>query len=239
MLYLDGVSTNKSTDPDNPLILGQAVHTGIEKDLEAAIREYAFSYPIITDEHINEIMKLEKVIPLVRETIPRGGQFEVEVKDDDFHGFIDYLVPIGYTAGDTDSLVQEALIVANEFDLYDFKYSNNVSRYKDSKQLHLYKYFFERDNPGKKIRNMYFVFVPKVSIRQKKTETLQEFRNRLTEELANVEVKTVQIEFNIQKVIEFLFEIKAVNEETEFPREKVTYADIVNFKNIARKEMIT
>lgn len=235
MLYLDGVSTNKSTEPDNPLILGQAVHTGIEKDLEAAIREYAFSYPIITDEHINEIMKLEKVIPPAKETIPPGGQFEVEVKDDDFHGFIDYLVPIGYTAGDTDSLVQEALIVANEFDLYDFKYSNNVSRYKDSKQLHLYKYFFERNNPGKKIRNMYFVFVPKVSIRQKKTETLQEFRNRLTEELANVEVKTVQIEFNIQKVIEFLFEIKAVNEETEFPRENGYLCRYCEFQEYCEK----
>ena len=35
-----------------------------------------------------------------------------------------------------------------------------------------YKYFFEKNNPGKKIRNMFFVFIPKVTIRQKKTETL-------------------------------------------------------------------
>lgn len=252
MLYLDGVSTNKSTDPDNPLILGQAVHTGIEKDLEAAIREYAFSYPIITDEHINEIMKLEKVIPLARETIPPGGQFEVEIKDDDFHGFIDYLLPVDLNCDEKDSICSgcekdcdcpyaygsydcRKINGIQWFDLYDFKYSNNVSRYKDSKQLHLYKYFFERNNPGKKIRNMYFVFIPKVSIRQKKTETLQEFRTRLTEELANVEVKTVQIEFNIQKVIEFLFEIKAVNEETEFPQKQGHLCRYCEFQEYCEK----
>ena len=42
-------------------------------------------------------------------------------------------------------------------------------------------------------------------IRQKKTETLLEFRQRLKEALSGVEVKIVQIEFNIEKVIEFLF----------------------------------
>lgn len=86
---------------------------------------------------------------------------------------------------------------------------------------------------------MYFVFIPKVTIRQKKTETLLEFRERLKEALSGVEVKIVQIEFNPEKVIEFLFGIKAVNEETEFPQEKVTFVGIANFKNIVRKEMIT
>lgn len=237
MRYLDGLSTDAPIDPDNSLILGQAVHTGIEKDLEAAICEYSFSYPIITDEHINEIMKLEKVIPLAKEAIPPGGGFEVEIKDNDFHGFIDYLVPIEEKVIGGEPCYNGVFspIVEEWFDLYDFKYSNNVSNYKDSKQLHLYKYFFERNNPGKKIRNMYFVFVPKVSIKQKKTETLQEFRNRLTEELENVEVKTVQIEFNIQKVIEFLFEMKAVNEETEFPKEKSYLCRYCEFQEYCEK----
>ena len=60
MRYLDGVKTIAPTDADNPLIVGTAVHTGIERGLEEAIKEYCFSYPIITDEHINEIMKLGK-----------------------------------------------------------------------------------------------------------------------------------------------------------------------------------
>lgn len=199
MRYIYGITTIPPAEPDNALIMGQTVHTGIEKSLEEAIKEYSFSYPIITDEHINEIIKFETVIPLARAAIPPGGAFEVEIADSDFHGFIDYLVPVG----------------DGYFDLYDFKYSNNVSGYKQSNQLHLYKYFWERNNPGKKIRNMYFLFIPKVSIRQKKTETLLDFRQRLKEELAGAEVKTVQIGFNPEKVIEFLFGIKAIKEEKD------------------------
>lgn len=204
MRYIHGITTIPPAEPDNALIMGQTVHTGIEKSLEEAIKEYSFSYPIITDEHINEIIKFETVIPLARAAIPLGGAFEVEIADSDFHGFIDYLVPVG----------------DGYFDLYDFKYSNNVSGYKQSNQLHLYKYFWERNNPGKKIRNMYFLFIPKVSIRQKKTETLLDFRQRLKEELAGAEVKTVQIGFNPEKVIEFLFGIKAIKEEKDFPQNK-------------------
>lgn len=233
MRYLQGITTIPATESDNPLILGQTVHTGIEKSLEEAIREYCFSFPIITDEHINEIIKFETVIPLAKAVIPPGGQFEVEIKDDDFHGFIDYLVPMGYMS--KEALYNPYGEDVDVFDLYDFKYSNNVSGYKKSGQLHEYKYFFERNNPGKKIRNMFFVFVPKVTIRQKKTETLTEFRQRLKEELAGVEVKTVQIGFNLEKVIDFLFGIKAVNEETEFPQEKSYLCRYCEFQEYCEK----
>lgn len=225
------MTTIPATEPDNPLILGQTVHTGIEKSLKEAIREYCFSFPIIADEHINEIIKFETVIPLARAAIPPGGQFEVEIKDDDFHGFIDYLVP----ARTEQRLNGENQEIPDVFDLYDFKYSNNVSGYKQSGQLHEYKYFFERNNPGKKIRNMYFVFIPKVTIRQKKTETLLEFRERLKEALSGVEVKTVQIGFNPEKVIEFLFGIKAVNEETKFPQEKSYLCRYCEFQEYCEK----
>lgn len=227
MRYVDGIKTDSPTEPDNALILGQAVHTGIEKSLEEALKEYAFSYPIITDEHINEMMKLEVVIPLAKAAIPPGGEFEVEISDEDFHGFIDYLVPA--------TIFERGVELPDTYDLYDFKYSNNVSGYKQSGQLHEYKYFFERNNPGKRIRNMYFVFVPKVTIRQKKTETLQEFRERLKSELAKVEVKIVQIEFNYNKVIDFLFGIKAVNEEAEFPQEKTYLCRYCEFQEFCEK----
>lgn len=227
MRYLDGIKTDSPTEPDNALILGQAVHTGIEKSLEEALEEYAFSYPIITDEHINEMMKLEVVIPLAKAAIPPGGEFEVEILDEDFHGFIDYLVPA--------TIFERGVELPDTYDLYDFKYSNNVSGYKQSGQLHEYKYFFERNNPGKRIRNMYFVFVPKVTIRQKKTETLQDFRERLKSELAKVEVKIVQIEFNYNKVIDFLFGIKAVNEEAEFPQEKTYLCRYCEFQEFCEK----
>lgn len=255
MRYLEGITTIPATEPDNPLILGQAVHTGIEKSLEEAIKEYCFSFPIITDEHINEIIKFETVIPLAKTAIPPGGKFEVEIKDDDFHGFIDYLVPVEMDLQGKDEICDDckqcdscswsysgrcpkgkfSVPSDNLFDLYDFKYSNNVSGYKQSGQLHEYKYFFEKNNPGKKIRNMFFVFIPKVTIRQKKTETLLEFRQRLKEALSGAEVKIVQIEFNIEKVIEFLFGIKAVNEETEFPQEKSYLCRYCEFQEYCEK----
>lgn len=255
MRYLEGITTIPATEPDNPLILGQAVHTGIEKSLEEAIREYCFSFPIITDEHINEIIKFETVILLAKMAIPPGGKFEVEIKDDDFHGFIDYLVPVEMDLQGKDEICDDckqcdscswsysghcpkgkfSVPSDNLFDLYDFKYSNNVSGYKQSGQLHEYKYFFEKNNPGKKIRNMFFVFIPKVTIRQKKTETLLEFRQRLKSELSGVEAKVVQIEFNIEKVIEFLFGIKAVNEETEFPQEKSYLCRYCEFQEYCEK----
>lgn len=235
MRYLDGITTDPPFEPDNPLILGQAVHTGIAQGVEAAIQEYFYSYPVITDAHVNEALKLEAVIPKAQAAIPSGGKFEVEISDNDFHGFIDYLVPAGKGIN-LDGLKTGAnLYEFDAFDLYDFKYSNNVNGYKQSGQLHEYKYFFEKNNPGKRIRNMYFVFVPKTTIRQKKTETLQDFRDRLISELDELEVKIVQIEFNPKKVIEFALNIKAANEETEFTAEKSYLCRYCEFQEFCEK----
>lgn len=237
MRYIDGIKTNTPTEADNALILGQAVHTGIEKGLEEAIKKYCFSYPIITDEHINEIIKLEAVIPKAKNAIPSGGKFEVKITDNDFIGYIDYLVPMGYMS--KEAIFNPYGEDVDIYDIYDFKYSNNVSHYMDSAQLWLYKYFFEKSNPGKKIRNMYFLFVPKVNIKQKKDETLQQFRKRLSDELEIAEIKTVQItfnyDFNYNKIIEFLLKIKSINETTDFPKDKSYLCKYCEFNEYCEK----
>lgn len=223
MRYLDGVKTISPTDADNALIVGTAVHTGIERGLEEAIEEYCFSYPIITDEHINEIMKLEAVIPMAKAEIPPGGEFEVEISDSVFHGFIDYLVPIAKVGN------------VEYYDLYDFKYSNNVSGYKQTSQLHLYKYFFEKNNPGKKIENLYLLFIPKVIIQQKKDEGLFDFRQRIKAELAKSNIQKVQLEYDYSKVIEFLIDIKTAYEESEFPKEQSYLCKYCEFQEFCEK----
>lgn len=205
MRYLDGLGTIRSAEADNALILGTAVHTGIAKGVEAAVTEYLSSFPVITDEQINEIIKLEKIIPLAREAIPKGGYFEVEIKDNDFVGYIDYLAP-------TEN--------KNVYDLYDFKYSNNVSKYSTSPQLHLYKYFLERNDPGLEIRNMYFLFVPKIALKQRTSESLTEFRRRIEKELSKAQISTQKVNYNADKVISFLLSIKRLTEATEFPRKE-------------------
>ena len=90
--YKKDIDTLPSDDPANPLILGTAIHRGMEKDIETAIREYVNSYPVITDEHINEIIKLEYWIPRMKELLPEGFH-EVNFKNNVYEGTADLLVP--------------------------------------------------------------------------------------------------------------------------------------------------
>ena len=198
--YIDGLKTLPPDDPANPLIIGTALHKALETDLDTAITEYFNSYPIISDKHIDEEIKLRYLIPKVKEILP-DGIHEVQVIDHSFIGTLDLLVPVD----------------KNTFDLYDFKYSNNWMRYMDSRQLHLYKYYFEKDNP-QKIRNMNFLFVPKVQIRQKKTESLIDFRKRLMKELHKVQPWLAPILYDPQKVIDHLELTQQIMQCQEYPK---------------------
>ena len=200
-------------EADNPLILGSALHTGIEKGVEAGIKQYFDSYPIITDAHINEEIKLAWWIPKVQSMILPGSQFETPVGDSDFIGFLDMVSPVPGFHNDP---------VPNLFDLYDFKYAAKADKYKTSEQLHLYKYFFEKTNPGKKIRNMAYIVIPKISIKQKTNETLQDFRNRIQEELSKKEIQLVPVDYDPEMVIRFFTGVKHCVEAQDFP-EKSSY----------------
>lgn len=184
------------------MILGTALHTGIEEGIDQALDFYASSFPILTDDHIHEMMKLEALIPKAKALLPPGGTFELPIGNSDFIGFMDYLAPVD----------------EGTFDLYDFKYSSNSKSYMVSGQLHEYKYFYELTHPGHRIRNMYFLFVPKVKIRQKKTETLAQFRDRLREALNGAEPWLEQVPFNLYKVVDFLTDVKHMVEETDFQK---------------------
>ena len=211
--YNQEIKTIPPDNADNALFLGTALHTGIEKDVNAAIWQYFMSYPVISDNHINEAMKLEDVIPKAKAMCP-PGEHEVKIDDPDFIGFIDLLAPVKsdtILGGDYQDL-------PGVYDLYDFKYSNNVSHYMESPQLHLYKYFYEKQHPGHKIRKLFFLFVPKVNIRQKKTENLFEFRQRILEGLKSAEPKLVEIEYDHTKVIDFLLNAQKMLTAKEFEK---------------------
>ena len=198
---------------DNPLVIGTALHTGIEKDAETAIKEYYLSFPIITDAHITEAMKLEMQIQKARAVVP-SGKHEVLISTKHFKGFIDLLAPVGYMNRHHPENPYGTDVEV--FDLYDFKYSNNVEHYKQSRQLHLYKYYFEQMNPGKKIRNLYFLFVPKNGRKQNPGESLYSYRLRVLDELAPTQPQLLQIPFDYQKVIEHLELIQDVQAETKY-----------------------
>lgn len=205
--YLDELQTVKSDEADNALIIGTALHTGLEKNVEAAITEYYMQFPIITDAHINEALKLELLVPKAAALIPKGFN-EVPIEDEDFIGFIDLLAPVTGFHGEE---------VPDVFDIYDFKYSNNVSHYKDSVQIHLYKYFFEKLNPGKKIRKLFYLCVPKVNCKQKKTESLQEYRRRIQDDCKTADPKLIEVEYDQTKICDWLFQVKHMIEAVDYP----------------------
>lgn len=224
--YYDELETIFNCDPQNALVLGHALHTGLEKDVETAIKEYYAAYPVIKDAHITEAMKLEYLIPKVKAILPEG-EHEIKIETDDYIGFVDLLVPTGEY---------------NEYDLYDFKYSNNIPGYMTSGQLHLYKYFFEKTNPGKQIRNLYFVFVPKCNLRMKyknktnkRDETIYEFRKRCLADLESKEIQIKQVEYDPNKVIEYLINVKHCIEDTEFVKKPSRLCDWCEFQQYCEK----
>ena len=222
--YGDRLETLPSDDPANPLYLGTALHEGIEKGVGKGVKTYFGAYPIISDLHVNEALKLEHWIPKVRNLVfdlcgDNEPIFEKPLVHSDMIGFIDLLVPVG----------------DGVFDLYDFKYSNSVDRYAESRQLHEYKWFFEQSNPTKRIRNLGFIFIPKTSIRQKKTEDLAQFRTRLKETLDGLEIKTLMIDYNPEKVIDFYRLIKKVNETKEFTKNETRFCDFCEFKDFCKE----
>ena len=206
--YVDKLKLIPDDAPDNPLIIGRAMHKAIETDIENAIQEYQMAFPIITDLHINEIMKLESMVPKVKSMLEgaTGLIHEFRIITSDFIGFIDLLE---YQGMDEDG--------RKVFNMYDFKYSNAVDRYKASAQLHVYKYHFEVMT-GDVIQNMYYIMIPKTSIRQKKDEDLRAFRMRLTSTLEVLQPTIVPVEYEPDKVEEFLETIYFIKQETEFPK---------------------
>jgi len=184
--YNAGLKTIPETNPDNALWLGLGLHKGIECGVDAGIKEYKSHFNVITDDHINYIMQLEYQIPRVRELLPEGGEHELEIKTDEFVGYIDYV------HGDT---------------LYDFKFSNNIENYLTSPQLSIYKHYLELVRPDIKINHLKYVFVPKIQIRQKHKatppETLQQFRLRLIEHLEASEIKVIEVDYDEKSISQF------------------------------------
>lgn len=238
--YIDKLRTLPTDDSQSPLILGHAMHTGIEHDVQAAIDEYYNAYPVINDMHITEAMKLQYWLPKIKEVLP-VGEHEIKIEDDDFIGYIDLLTYVT-----PEVLKQNAIDDSNNryewYDLYDFKYSNSITSYMNSEQLHLYKYYFEKLNPTKRIRNMYFMFVPKSNLRlkrknktNKKDETIEELRKRIYEDLDKKQIEFVKIDFDVYKVVDFLINGKHVIEATEFEKKPSRLCDWCEYQRYCEK----
>lgn len=208
--YIDDLKTLDDYEPQDALRLGTAVHTGIQVSVDKAIKDYFMSYPVINNQHIDEAIKIEVMCNKARAMLPLDmSEFEVPLYGQNFSGFIDMLT------------IHED---GKSFDIYDFKYSNNIDKYTESPQLSIYKYYAEKIL-GIKVDKLYFVFLKKVGIRQRKTETLVQFRTRLRETLKSADVQIVEVPYNENHVLDFFYQQSLINEVVEYPKNQTRLCD--------------
>ncbi|MCI2960311.1 AAA family ATPase [Pediococcus pentosaceus] len=202
--YIDKLTELPRFNADNPLINGHALHKGIEAGEDAMVEDYLNSYPVITNDQVNELIKLKILLRKVKEELSPFSDckqlHEYRIITSNFIGFADLIL----VAPD------------KSVTIIDFKYSNNVKNYMDSGQLHLYKYYLEQQ--GWHIDNLAYMFIPKTAIKQKKDEDLFHFRKRLEETVEAQEVKVVPIDYDEMHVIYFHNAIKEIESATEYPR---------------------
>ena len=189
---IDKLETWFDQRPNNALVLGTALHESIETmDIDSALEKYFSNYNEVNEDVWLEAYKVRLVAENAIEKLPRGI-YEYKLLTDDFIGFIDLLVPVG----------------KGVYDIYDFKYSNNVSKYLKSPQVHLYKYYFEKIT-GETIRNIYYVFLPKNSDVWDRSEmTFEEFKKSIFEKLHDSKPRIEKVEYD-KKYVGYYFSRRA------------------------------
>lgn len=201
--YLDGIDVEPdNSDPANPLFIGRAIHEGIAKGIDAAIELYDSFYPLEEDKHIEEKLKLEYLIPKVQALLPKGEKrYEFYFNVSNFVGYIDLLVK---TAEGT-------------YELYDFKYSSNPDKYKESPQVHMYRYALSLLYPNIKISRMGYIMIPKTAIRLKKAEEVSVFRSRLRGLLDEMQPYILDVSYNEELAKRSLQELQGLDNLPIYP----------------------
>lgn len=204
--YIDRLTELTNYEANSPLIVGHALHTGIEKGKKAMLKEFYNAFPLVTNDVINEAIKLEHNLEKAEEwlsdfnnsfSFTGGYEFihEYEINKPEFIGFVDLIVKRKGT---------------NDIVIIDFKYSNAIEKYKESPQLQIYKYYLEQE--GYNVIAMGYLFLPKTSIRQKKDEDLIQFRKRLNVTMRKLKTTCLKIEPQEMEIIYFLNECREIKE---------------------------
>ena len=204
--YIDRLTELPNYEANSPLIVGHALHTGIEKGKKAMLKEFYNAFPLVTNDVINEAIKLEHNLEKAEEWLSDFNNsfsftgvyefiHEYEINKPEFIGFVDLIVKRKGT---------------NDIAIIDFKYSNAIEKYKESPQLQIYKYYLEQE--GYNVIAMGYLFLPKTSIRQKKDEDLIQFRKRLNVTMRKLKTTCLKIEPQEMEIIYFLNQCREIKE---------------------------
>lgn len=218
--YIDKLEPIKDYEADNALIVGTAMHSAVEGDITWK-DFYLSSLCSASDKSEEEIIKIEALSSKVRGWLDKRFkllQFERKIETPD--GYIGYIDCI---ATDDD----------NQKWILDFKYSNS-EYYLTSPQIHIYKYIMENFY-GEKIDNIAYLMIPKTRIRQKKTETVEQFRLRLNETLDGLEMKVNCVGYEAEKVKEFFESVAAMKSATDFPKMENKLCDYCDYKTLCKE----
>ena len=193
--YIDKFTQLDEHKADSPLTIGNALHYGLEVGNKQEMIDYYYSQFLVkTDKTINEAIKLElafdKVMPILNSINIKHQEYVIE--EPEFKGIVDLI-----TENDDGTV-----------DIFDFKYSNNVDNYMDSPQLHIYQYYLEQY--GFKVNKLGYIFIPKLFIRQKKNDDLDQFRKRLVETYKEKQVQLVEIPKDEMQIVYFFNDAKSI-----------------------------
>ena len=212
---VDKLKTIPHESPSNALYLAIGLHAGIEKTPREGVEEYKSNFYIVTNEIINWGIQIEYWAEKVKELLPPGGQHEATLMTDDYIGFIDYV---------TDDCI------------YDFKFTTpkNYQRYLESPQLKIYAHYWKKLHPESNIKHLKYVFIPKSAIRQRRNETIQQFRQRLIETLDTMEIEIVEVPYNgcdDDSVTQFVEDCKRIEIARDFPKNETPLCQWCDYCN--------
>lgn len=193
---------------NHPLYLGILLEDIVKDGLNVASENYYNNYPIINNEHVNEVLKANHFALQIKELLKgyKSLEFEKEIATEQFIGYVDCL------AENEDGT----------FDIIDFKYSNYHKNYEKSPQIHLYKYFIENSENIKIRKIMYFV-APKPYYKKDWEKTDEENRELMLNKIRKYSVKVLDIEYNEQNALDFLDKVDEISEFHDEIVEKGNY----------------
>lgn len=213
--YIDKLKTIPDQSASNALYLGIGLHKGIETTPAEGVEEYKSNFYIVTNEIINWGIQIEYWAEKVKELLPPGGQHEATLMTDDYIGFIDYV---------TDDTI------------LDFKFTTpkNYPRYLESPQLKIYAHYWKKLHPESNIKHLKYVFIPKSAVRQRRNETIQQFRQRLIETLDTMKIEIVEVPYNgcdDDSVTQFVEDCKRIEIARDFPKNETPLCQWCDYCN--------